>query len=250
MNILKEKLRNNEVTIGTWLQMPSPALAGVLASEFEWVCVDLEHGDIGLETAADMFRAIKLRGSVPIARVPANDRIWIKRLLDAGAEGLVIPNVNSVDDIMKIVAAKKYPKFGSLGTRGYGFCEANNYGKDFDRYIKNANNIPVIIQIEHKDAFEKLDELFKCAKIHCDASMIGPYDLSGSLNNPGGFETPEFKKLLREYIEISNDLEFPCGMHIVYPDKNSFKIAKHSRYRFIAMGTESTLIRQAVKSFL
>ncbi len=249
MNKLKEKLQKNEVTIGTWLQIPSPALASVLAFEFEWVCVDMEHGAINLESAANIFRAIKLRGSVPIVRVPANTRTWIRRLLDAGAEGLVIPNVNSVDDIMKIMVAKKYPKFGFLGTRGYGFCEANNYGKDFDRYIKNANDIPVIIQIEHKDAFEKLDELLKCAKVYCDASMIGPYDLSGSLDNPGGFETPEYMNLLEKYIRISKELKFPSGIHDIYPSPSSIVIEQANGYSFIAAGTESTLIRQAVKSF-
>ena len=149
----REALLKNKLSIGTWIQIGHPALAEILARVgYDWICVDLEHGSIDIESLTDLFRAVEVNDCVPIARLPFNDPIWIRRSLDAGAMGLIIPMVNSAQEIKAAIRHAKYPP---RGERGYGYSRANSYGMDFKEYIAEANEtIAIIAQIEHKDGIE------------------------------------------------------------------------------------------------
>src|SRR5512137_3025198 len=112
-NRLRSALLENRLTLGGWLQIGHPACAEIHArAGFDWVCVDLEHGAIDLATTADLFRAIEAFGCVPVARLPLNDPVWIHRVLDAGARGLIIPMVKTAQEAEAAVREAKYPPRG------------------------------------------------------------------------------------------------------------------------------------------
>lgn len=170
-NKLKKSLLSKELSMGTWMQIGHPAVAEVLAaSGFSWICVDLEHGAIDLESTTNIFRTLKAYDCTAVARLPLNDEIWIHRTLDAGAQALIIPMVNSAKEAENAIKHSKYPP---RGVRGFGYSRANNHGMNFKEYISSANTeIAMIIQIEHKDAITNLEEILKVDGV--DGVFIGP----------------------------------------------------------------------------
>ena len=139
MNKLKETLKNNRLSVGTWIQIGHPACVEILAgSGFDWICVDLEHGVIDLESMSNLFRTIERFDCVSIARIPANDPVWIHRTLDAGAKGIIVPMIKNRKEARKAISESKYPP---LGERGFGYSRANAYGSNFIEYIKSSAHI-------------------------------------------------------------------------------------------------------------
>jgi 4-hydroxy-2-oxoheptanedioate aldolase len=178
-NPAKEKLLAGGVSIGSWCTSGSPLAAEVLAGEgFPWVVVDMEHFPIDLSAAADCFRAIHLAGAVPLGRVPACDGVWIKRVLDAGPLGIVVPLLESAQDARNVVAWSRFPP---TGRRPFGGGRASHlYGPS---YLQQANQaILVMIQIETAQAVEELDAIL--AVKGYDGCFVGPTDLSLSLGMP------------------------------------------------------------------
>ena len=155
---LKTKLKNNELTIGTWLSLAHPAIAEIMVKAgFDWVAIDLEHSVITLREAEEMIRIIELAGSTPLVRLSGNDPIQIKRVMDAGAHGLIVPMVNSTRDLENAVKSVHYP---DRGTRGVGLARAQQYGFAFHEYMEWLKNETVIIaQIEHIDAVNNIEKL-------------------------------------------------------------------------------------------
>jgi len=239
MNQLLQKLKKNEPTKGTWLQIGNPISAGIVASGgFDWVCVDLEHGIIGIETMANMFMAIESRGSTPIARVPSDDPTFIHRVLDAGAQGIVVPMVMHESQCRDAVRFSKYPPDGY---RGYGYCRANNYGEQFDFYSKYSNKkIAIIAQIEHYVAIDNLWPILQTQGL--DATFIGPYDLSGSLGCPGDFKNEQYLAAIEKYLYMSKQANMPTGIHIVHPDHGQVEDVVRAGYSMIALGMDSRFL--------
>ena len=197
-NKLRRALLEREVTLGSWIQIGHPACAEVMArAGFDWVCVDLEHGVIDLETTADIFRALGAFDCVPVARLPLNDPIWIHRTLDAGARGLIIPMVKTAAEAEAAVREAKYPP---RGVRGFGYSRANLYGADFDSYIASANDeIALVMQIEHKDAIANLDAILCVDGV--DGVFIGPNDLAADLGHRGNIPHPEVQSAITDAIK-------------------------------------------------
>ncbi|MBN1343158.1 MAG: 2-dehydro-3-deoxyglucarate aldolase [Phycisphaerae bacterium] len=179
-NPVKKKLLEGRVSVGTWSVLASPLIGEFLAREgFDYVIVDLEHHPIGLEMAVHYFQAITAGGSVPIARLAYNDHVCIKRALDAGALGVIIPLIKSAAEALKAV---EFTRFPPLGQRPYGGGRVGIYGVD---YLKRANDeILVMLQIEHRQAVEDLDAIL--AVEGYDGCFIGPTDLAVSM----GLRTP------------------------------------------------------------
>jgi len=215
MNKLKKALKNNKITLGTWIQIPHPSIVEIISNncnkKLDWMCIDMEHGTIDIESMAILISAIEKYDIIPVVRIPKNDYIWIHRSLDAGAKGLIIPMVKTAQEARDVVGEAFYPP---VGKRSFGYSRANNYGSDFDDYIKTANDdISIIIQIEHIDAINELDSILDVDGI--DATFIGPYDLSGSLGVPGDFDNSEYQKALSVYINKSYKHNIPLGIHVV-----------------------------------
>ena len=239
-NKLRRALLEREVTLGSWIQIGHPACAEVMARVgFDWVCVDLEHGAIDLETTADIFRALGGFDCVPVARLPLNDPIWIHRTLDAGARGLIIPMVKTAAEAEAAVREAKYPP---RGVRGFGYSRANLHGADFEPYIASANDeIALIMQIEHKDALANLDAILRVEGV--DAVFIGPLDLSGSLGITGQLEHPQMVAALDQYRAACHAHKKSAGLHIIRPSEESVRRALDQGYTMLALGLDNGLHR-------
>jgi 2-keto-3-deoxy-L-rhamnonate aldolase RhmA len=224
------------------MQIGHPAIAEVLANAgFDWVCVDLEHGAIGLETMADIFRALAGFECVPVARLPANDPIWIHRSLDAGAQGLIVPMVNTAAQAESAVREAKYPP---RGARGFGYSRANRYGARFHEYIAEANEeIAVVMQIEHKDGIANLEGILDVPGV--DGVFIGPYDLSGSMGIPGRLDDPQVVSALARYRQICAARRKSYGLHVVHPEAAAVRRALDEGYTLLALGADTILLAEA-----
>lgn len=245
-NNFRKMLSEKKLALGAWMQIGHPAIAEIFARRgLDWICVDLEHGSIEIETMANIFRAVEKFESVPVARIPANDPVWIHRALDAGAKGLLIPMVKTSREAEFAVREAKYPP---LGTRGFGYSRANNHGVDFDEYMRKSNEeIAMIMQIEHIDAIENISKIL--AVDHVDGVFIGPLDLSGSMGILGQLEHPDFLKALEKFAKAGLNSGKSFGAHILRPGRENVEEAVESGFNLIALGMDNIIIDEAVKSF-
>lgn len=247
---LKKKLKDGNVTIGSWITLGHPGIAEIMAlAGFDWVVVDLEHSVMSIDTAGDLIRIIDLCGIAPMVRLTSNHPDQIKRVMDAGAHGIVVPMVNSADDAMRAVAAVRYaPK----GSRGVGLARAQGYGVDFKEYFEwQEHSSVVIVQIEHRDALDNLDAILTVPGV--DGFIIGPYDLSCSMGIPGQFEHPDLIAALNKILAAGKRLGVPSGLHIVEPDAPRLAQSIQQGYCFIAYSVDIRLldvgVRQGIQCF-
>lgn len=194
-NFIKEKLAAGKSVIGTWAMIPSPETADIIASAgLDFMIIDSEHGPISFETAQRMVMAGESRGCSPIMRVGGIIEADILKALDIGVHGIQIPNVNSAEDVRKIIHFSKYPPSGN---RGFSpFTRAGNYSihsaKD-QTAIANENTL-VAINIEGKEAIDSIDEILSIKEL--DIIFIGLFDLSKALGIPGQTDHP----ILTDYL--------------------------------------------------
>jgi len=240
---LKGKLKKNKLTIGSWITLGSTAIAEIMAkSGFEWLTVDLEHSAITLEQAQQLIQIIELSDVVPLVRVGENDPNLIKRVMDMGACGVIVPMVNSEDDAAKAVSAVKYPP---LGTRGVGLARAQGYGLEFKKYKDLVNKYSiVIVQIEHIKAVENLRDILSVEGV--DGFIVGPYDLSGSLGRPGDFECPDMKRALSEIIKISKEIKKSAGFHVITPEAGALLKKIREGYKFLGFSLDTLFLGQKI----
>ncbi|MFQ5456623.1 MAG: HpcH/HpaI aldolase/citrate lyase family protein [Nitrospirota bacterium] len=232
---LKERLQNKELTVGSWITIGHTSIAEIMANAgFDWLTVDMEHSVITLRETQQLIQVIELSGVTPIVRVGENDPALIKRVMDAGAHGVIVPMVNSREEAQKAVQSVKYPP---EGFRGVGLARAQAYGAGFDQYkewLKNESI--VIVQIEHIKGVENLEKILGTPGV--DGFIIGPYDLSGSLGVPGEFDHPDVIKALNHVKEVTHKLEALSGFHVIPPDYRIFKEKMDDGYRFIAFSLD------------
>ena len=205
----------DSLSLGSWISLGHPAIAEIMASAgFDWLAIDLEHSVITIREAEELIRIIDLKGVVPIVRLSSNNSEQIKRIMDAGAHGVIVPMVNSVHEAEAAVSAVRYPP---LGKRSVGLARAQGYGAKFEHYFDwQESNTLVVVQIEHITAVENLESILSVDGV--DAYIVGPYDLSGSLGIPGEFNRPEFLEAMSCIRAVSKKLGIPGGVHIVEPD--------------------------------
>ena len=207
-------------------------------SGFDWLAIDLEHGLIDLETVYRLIQVIDCCGTIPLVRLQGNDDSTIRRVMDAGAGGVIVPMVNTAEEAQMAVNAVKYPP---LGKRSFGLGRAHNFGLNFDEYVQTINNRSiVVIQIEHIDALKNLDEILQVPGI--DAIIIGPYDLSGSLGVPGKFDHPKFKNAIQLIINQVKKSSVALGIHIVHPSKHELQEKRATGFTFIGLGMDSIFL--------
>lgn len=242
--MLKQKLQKKEVTLGSWITLGHPAIGEIMAKAgFDWLVVDLEHSVISLEVAGDLIRTIDLCGVAPLVRLTSNNPDQIKRVMDAGAQGIVVPMINSAAEAARAVAATRY---APRGTRGVGLGRAQGYGANFKDYLDWQNEGPVVfVQIEHKDAIDRLEEILTVPGV--DGFIIGPYDLSCSMGIPGQFDRPEFVAAMTRIRETAMRLGCPAGLHIVEPDLKLLDQTISEGYTVIAYSVDIRILDVGVR---
>ena len=238
INKIRNKIIANKVTIGTWQQIPHATISEILGKGgYDWVAVDMEHGSIGAGQLPDLFRAIELGGTLPLARIAEpKPKDW-KQALDAGAGGIIAPMIKSAEQLTMVRNACCWPP---VGTRGVGFSRANLFGKYFDEYRKEAQAPLLIAQIEHINAVDSLENILKVDGL--DAIMIGPYDLSSSMCITGEFDNKDFVAVMDNILNLCNKYNVPCGDHVVQPDPNLLEKRIKQGYRFLAYATDGVFL--------
>jgi 4-hydroxy-2-oxoheptanedioate aldolase len=178
-NHVKLRLKAGEPSIGTWLSIPSPEAAEFLGRlPFDWLTVDAEHNPVDIRTLAQMFATIGAKGTAPMVRVPWNSPEIFKRVLDAGAWGIVVPMVNNREEAERAVEATRYYPLGNRSVGGGRHALSCDTGGK--TYYDNANdNILLVLQIEHIEGVNNIDEIMSVPGV--DACFIGPNDLAASM---------------------------------------------------------------------
>ena len=235
---IRKKLNNGGVSIGSWMQIPHSSIAEIMGqSNYDWVAVDMEHGAISVHQLPDLFRALELGNTLPLVRLAHGHSKDCKQALDAGAGGVIVPMIKSADQLRKVRDATRWPPSGN---RGVAFSRANLFGKNFNEYIKEAKQPLLIAMIEHINAINELDDILKVDGL--DAILIGPYDLSTSMNLTAQFDHPEFAKAIRDIKSKSESANIPCGIHVVSPSVDDLKEKIDDNYRFIAYSIDSVIL--------
>lgn len=242
---LKQKLKNNELTIGSWIMMNDPMSVEVMAlAEFDWLVVDIEHTAIDFSMTQMLIATIQAKGLKALVRVSKNEEIVIKRVLDMGADGIIVPMVSSKEDAIQAVEYAKYPP---QGKRGVGLYRASGYGMKFEEYKKWVNEELVIIaQIEHIDAVKNIDDIITVEGI--DGTIIGPYDLSGSMGYPGEFEREDVKEAVEHVLQRCKEHNVPSGFHVVDTDPQKLELKIEQGCTFLAYGIDYFFMRDAALS--
>jgi 2-dehydro-3-deoxyglucarate aldolase len=236
---LKLHLTRNHLTIGSWITLAHPAIAEIMArAGFDWLTIDLEHSAITIREAEELIRVISLCGVPALVRLTSNDSNQIKRVMDAGAHGVIVPMVNSREDAEKAVQSLYYPP---VGQRGVGLARAQGYGTSFLAYQKWLKDEAVIIvMIEHIDAVNNLEEILTVPGV--DGFIIGPYDLSTSMGIPGDFEDPRMVEAIEKIRTISSALGKTGGLHVVEPDSAKLREAIGNGFRFLAYSLDIRIL--------
>jgi 4-hydroxy-2-oxoheptanedioate aldolase len=237
-NHAKRRLLAGEPSIGTWLSVPSPEVAEYVADlGFDWLTVDCEHNGIDVAAMSRMFGVIAAAGVAPLVRIPWNTGENIKRALDAGAWGIVVPMINSRAEAEAAVAAAKYPPRGvrSLG----GGMRAIRWASSADEYSQHADEeILVVLQIEHIDGVQVADDILSGPGV--DASFIGPNDLAASMGISLGIplesDHPGLVAAITEIREACVRNGVAPGIHTSGPTGINQRIAEG--FQFLAMASE------------
>ena len=227
-------------SIGTWLSLPNESVAEIFAKAgYEWVVIDLEHSAININQAEQLIRVIDLAGSKPFVRLSGHSASQIKRVLDAGAKGILAPMVESQAQIEGIVAACHYPP---KGNRGMGLARAQGYGEANAKseYITTTSkHIEIYAQIESVAGIANLDSIFSQ---EIDGYFIGPYDLSASLGNPGIFDSDDFIEAEEQILKASQRHQVKAGYHLVEPNAKQIPILLNKGYDMIAFSVDIRML--------
>ena len=240
---LKTKLKSKELTIGSWISFGFAQTCEIMAKAgFDWLVIDMEHTAIDYNQCLTLIQVIEGNGVTPLVRVGDNDPLLIKRAMDAGAHGIIVPMVNSVEDAQKALDALYY---SPTGNRGVGLGRAQNYGIGFEAYKKWADKESVFIpQIEHIDGVNNLEKILELVRV--DGFIIGPYDLSGSLGVPGQWEHPSVIDALEKVKNLLIENDKPGGFHVVHSNHQEMNQRINEGYKFIAYGDDMVFFAETI----
>jgi 2-dehydro-3-deoxyglucarate aldolase len=241
---IRRKLSSNIVTLGSWIQLADSSIAEIMGnSGYDWVAIDQEHGSINFNQLPDLFRALELGGTLPLVRLARGHPKDCKQALDAGAGGVIIPNIKSYEHLKSVVDACKWPP---AGNRGVGFSRANLFGKNFKEYFKEAQQPIIVAMIESAQAIDNLDLILKVKGL--DAVLIGPYDLSASMNIAGEFENKIFLTAIDKIRSLAIENSVAYGIHVVDPDVQNLENRIEEGYQFIAYSIDSVFLSKVCEN--
>ncbi len=244
MKIIKEKLQQGQPVIGTWLQLPSVYVAEIIGQAgYDWAAIDLEHGSFSLEILPSICLALEQGNTAPFARIAQAQQKDIKQALDAGVKGLILPMICSSRELKDAISWACYPPYG---TRGVGYSRANLFGKHFDEYVpESSKDLVIIAQIEHIRAVESLDEILAVDGL--DGIIVGPYDLSASMELTSQFNHSKFISVLETIHKKAKKNKIPMGIHLVQPDANLLNQKIKEGYQLIAYGIDAVFLYNAAE---
>lgn len=238
---IRERLANHQPSIGTWMQLADANVAEILSQNgYDWIAIDMEHGVSDFGDLPNIIRAIEMYGCVPIVRVGDDSELNLKRCLDAGAAGIIVPKVESAEQMEQIYQRCCWPP---AGQRGVGFSRANRFGLNFDQYLESSQAPLIIAMIETADGVANLDAIL--ATDRADAIFIGPYDLSASLGVTGEFSDRAYKEAIDQISAIALRYDIRTGVHVVDADPSALKDVLDGGHCFVAYSMDTVFLRNA-----
>lgn len=240
----RKKLKEGKPLIGALLQMPLPEVAEIyVQAGYDWLFIDLEHAPMDARQALDLLTAVD--SQVPcVVRVPWNDEANLKKVLDCGATGVIVPLVNNAEDAKLAVSRCKYPP---QGFRSVGITRAQRFDLDFDDYMKRANDeIAVIVQIEHVEAVKNIDAILDVPGI--DGVFVGPFDMSGSMDLPGQINHPRVQEAIRKVIAACEKRDIARCIYAHTPQHA--KTYMEQGYRVIGLCTDYIMLARTAAEYL
>lgn len=241
---LKSKLKAHELVLGGWVMIGHSTIIEIMAKAgFDWICIDLEHTAITYEQVENMIRAADVAGVPVLARLTSNDKDQIKRVMDNGGTGIIVPMIKTAAEARAAVQAMQYPP---LGHRGVSLHRGTDFGARFDEYqdwlIKKAI---CIVQIEHIDAVNNCEEIFAVEGV--DGYFMGLYDLSASMGLIGQLDHPDVITAMDKVYKTGKAMNKPGGFHVVEADPMRLKEAVNKGFTFIAYSMDTRIIDVACR---
>jgi 2-dehydro-3-deoxyglucarate aldolase len=249
-NPLRQLLKGDRVPFGTWVMSGATSTAEALGSlGFDWILVDMEHTPIDVRDAYHILQALAGTPAAPIVRIPWNDQVLVKRLMDAGAQSLMFPFVQSVEEARAAVSFTRYPLPGDphAGRRGFaGFHRGNRYGTVPD-YARRANEAAfVIVQIETPEAASKLEAIASVDGV--DAIFLGPADLAANMGHVGNMEEKSVQAKVAEVAKRCRAIGKPCG--IVGPTPEIVERYIGYGYDYVAIASDMGMMMAQARAFM
>ncbi len=243
---LRDKLKGGRLCLGMFTLSSDPGISELLSgSGFDFLIIDAEHGALSIESIQTSLMAVKGSDTVPMVRVPSHDHVFIKRVLDAGAGGVLIPQVRSAEEVRQGVSACLYPPEGD---RGVGPRRPSNYYRDVAECTRTANrHIVIWVQIEHVDAIADIEQIVRVPRL--DGVIPGPVDLAASMGLPGKPGHPEVGDAIQRMQRAAQEAGVPAGMAGgVDAETNREWLARG--FQFMTLGNLNSLLTTASQGLL
>ena len=244
-NNLKDKLYAGENCFGTWITIGNPDIVDILKHlSFDWFVFDTEHSYLSIETVKTMMQALGSDGPSPIVRIGQVDQLLVKRALDIGSQGLLVPLVNSAEDAERVV---KYSMYPPTGVRGAGPGRASQFGMNLSEYLRHANQeISLAVQIETTEALANVDEIVGTKGI--DIGFVGPTDLTISLGLLDDRANPKVMEAMQKAIKACNDHgKIPGTLAVSVEEARKFV---KMGFRFISLASDSRFLTYGARAYL
>lgn len=237
------RIRSGEVLTGTLVSLPSPEICELLANlGYDWLFIDAEHGAFNPQQAQSMLQAAAPTPCV--IRVPDGETVWLKKALDIGAAGIIVPQVHNSAQAREII---KHCKYAPAGDRGVGIGRAHKYGIDFERYLEKANEeTAVILQAESCEAVDNINDIANLKGV--DAILIGPYDLSASLGKPGEINHPTVQSAIEKIMKGCQDANVSMGFFGVSAE--AVLPYKEKGFTLLTVGVDTTFLIKSASQTL
>ncbi len=244
---LKSRLSKGDLTIGSWITLGHPSIAEIMAAAgFDWLVLDMEHSVLELSEIQTLIQVLDGKQCPSIVRLTSNHPDQIKRVMDAGATGVMVPMVKSAEDARAAVQSVYYPP---RGQRGVGLARAQGYGSSFQKYRSwLEENAVIVAMIEHVDAVNSIDEILAVDGI--DAYIIGPYDLSGSMGRPGDLNHPDVQSAIAQVLEAGHRSGKPGGIHVIEPDQDELQRRIAAGFNFLGYGLDIRILDSVCRSHM
>ena len=231
---------------GVWCNLGCPPAAEIAArTGFDWVLIDNEHGSGDHAAMQQQIQAVKHYACAPIVRIAANEPHLFKLALDAGAAGVMVPQVCSADDAERAVAAMRYPPYGMRGVSK--FNAATCYGMGFDHYRNHtAHELTTIIQIETAEALASVEDIAGIDGV--DVLFVGPMDLSYALNTPADCTHPQFTEAIERIAIAARAAGKAAGILLASGDQ--VHVRRSQGFSFLALGSDAHMVVQGMSASL
>lgn len=242
---LKQRLNSGDLLLGITATVGSPQIAELLANiGFDWIWIETEHSTMSPESVLHQLQAISGTTAQALVRVPCNDATLIKRIIDTGPHGIIVPEINNRTDAENAIRYIKYPP---QGERGIGLSRAQGFGLKLGEYVKNANDeVAAVLMIEHIEAVNNIIDILSVKGV--DAVIVGSLDLAGSMNLQNDLSNPAIEKEIQKVVDACKKTNIPCGIFAGTADVAKTRIKQG--FRLITLGADVLLILNSAKNIL